>query len=210
MKSILAAVAAATALMGLAEAAAAAPQAQVAGGTLSGTNEAGVSAFLGVPYAAPPTGPNRWRAPQPAAAWSGTRPADKFAASCWQGVSDKGFGPWTSEYVVHGKVSEDCLYLNVWTPAHAGRKLPVLVWIHGGGFTGGSGSVPIYDGAALAAKGVVVVNINYRLGALGFLAHPGLTREANGAPPANFALQDMIAALRWVRENISAFGGDPD
>jgi para-nitrobenzyl esterase len=125
-------------------------------------------------------------------------------------VSAAGFGPWTHEYVVDGPVSEDCLYLNVWSKAGAGGGRPVLVWIHGGGFSQGSGSVPIYDGAGLAAKGVVVVTINYRLGVLGFFAHPALTAEARGSPPGNYGLQDMVAALKWVRANIAAFGGDPD
>jgi para-nitrobenzyl esterase len=189
-----------------------APKAKVQAGELSGKRLGAVDTFLGVPFAAPPVGANRWRAPQPAPTWIGVRAADRFGASCWQAITPDGFGPWTHEYVVQGEVSEDCLYLNVWTPAKAAGKRPVLVWIHGGGFTQGSGSVPIYDGAKLAAQGIVVVDINYRLGAFGFLAHPELTREAaaTGAPPANFGLQDMIAALKWVRADISAFGGDPD
>jgi para-nitrobenzyl esterase len=164
-----------------------------------------------VPYAAPPVGPNRWRAPQPALSWSGVRAADHFGPSCIQGIGDAGFGPWTPEYVVHGKVSEDCLTLNIWTPAKAANeKLPVLVWIHGGGFSSGSASVPIYEGAALAAKGVVFVGINYRLGVLGFLAHPELTAESPNHASGNYGLMDQIAALKWVRDNIAAFGGDPN
>lgn len=189
--------------------AAAAPTARVVQGVLSGKSEGGVSAFLGVPFAAPPVGANRWRAPQAPAAWIGSRAADQFSPSCWQHVSDAGFGPFTSEYVVHGAVSEDCLYLNIWTPAHAGAHLPVMVWIHGGAFRSGSASVPIYDGAALARKGILVVTVNYRLGVFGFLAHPDLTRESGGGPPANFGLQDIIASLRWMHDNIAAFGGDP-
>jgi para-nitrobenzyl esterase len=186
------------------------PKAQTASGALQGVRQGKVDAYLGVPFAAPPVGPARWKAPAPAPSWTGVRAADKFGASCWQPVSSAGFGPWTHEYVVDGPVSEDCLFLNVWTPAAAGSKRPVLVWIHGGAFTSGSGSVPIYNGAALAAEGVVVVTVNYRLGVLGFLAHPGITEEAGADPPGNFGLQDMIAALKWVRQNIAAFGGDPD
>jgi para-nitrobenzyl esterase len=191
------------------------PEAKTPAGALSGVREGAADAFLGIPYAAPPTGANRWRAPQPAAGWTGVRAADRFGASCWQALAPKGkgFGPWTHEYVVDGPVSEDCLFLNVWRPAKttpkASAKLPVLVWIHGGGFSQGSGSVPIYDGANLAARGVVVVTINYRLGVLGFFAHPELTKEAEGGAPANWGLQDMVAALKWVQANIAAFGGDP-
>lgn len=121
-----------------------------------------------------------------------------------------GFGPWTSEFVVKGQVSEDCLFLNVWAPAASSdTPRPVLVWIHGGGFCQGSGSVPIYDGCSLAARDLVVVTINYRLGLLGFLAHPDLTQESPGGSGGNFGLQDQLAALRWVQTNIAAFGGDP-
>ncbi len=185
------------------------PIVRVSTGLLAGVTRRGVDRFLGIPYAAPPIGPDRWRSPQPPASWSGTRSADHFGASCWQAVTPQGFGPWTHEYVVQGPVSEDCLFLNVWTPARRGARLPVLFWIHGGGFTQGSGSVPIYDGSALASRGIVVVTVNYRLGALGFLAYPALTREAHGAPPGNYGLQDLIAALRWLHRNVQAFGGDP-
>ena len=188
----------------------AAPVVKVAQGALEGVRQGGSDAFLGIPYAAPPVGDLRWKAPRPAAGWSSVRGAGHFGASCWQSVSAKGFGPWTHEYVVDGPVSEDCLFLNVWTPARPGARRPVLVWFHGGGFSQGSGSVPIYDGAALAAEGVVVVTVNYRLGVLGFFAHPELTREATGAATGNFGLMDMIAALKWVRANAAAFGADPD
>ena len=186
-----------------------APHAKVSTGELAGVRQAGVAEFLGIPFAAPPVGDLRWRAPKPPIAWKGVRAADHFGASCLQDVTPAGFGPWKHEYVVQGAVSEDCLFLNVWTPALAGGHLPVLVWIHGGAFTSGSGSVPIYNGTALASQGVVVVTINYRVGIWGFLAHPDLSREAAGAPPSNFGLQDMVAALRWVQTNINAFGGDP-
>jgi para-nitrobenzyl esterase len=208
MRSLAAAALACAAIAG--PALAEAPQARVSGGLLAGVREGGADAFLGIPFAAPPTGANRWRAPQPAQPWSGVRDAGHFGASCWQGVAGAGFGPWTHEYVVQDKVSEDCLFLNVWTAAAGGARRPVLVWFHGGGFSQGSGSVPIYDGAALAGRGVVVVTVNYRLGVLGFLAHPDLTREAAGAAPGNWGLQDMVAALKWIRANIAAFGGDPD
>lgn len=181
-------------------------------GIVAGAQQEGVTAFLGIPFAAPPVGPNRWRAPRPVRAWQGTRDATHFAASCYQALMPDGFGPWKHEYVVQGAVSEDCLYLNVWTPkADPKGHLPVLVWIHGGGFTQGSGSVAVYDGAPLASDGIVVVTFNYRLGVFGFLAHPELTSEAGkGVPPGNFGLQDMIAALKWVRQNIEVLGGDPD
>ncbi len=181
----------------------------VTGGRVEGVTADGVTSFKGIPFAAPPVGTLRWRAPQPVQPWAGIKQADHFAASCWQTLAPAGFGPWTHEYSVQGPVSEDCLYLNVWTPARRRAHLPVLFWIYGGGFIGGSGSVPIYNGSALASQGIVVVTVNYRLGVFGFMAHPALTREAHGAPPGNFGLQDLIAALRWLHRNASAFGGDP-
>ena len=197
------------AALALAGAASAAPVAHTRLGDLAGMTQGSSNAFLGIRYAAPPTGDLRWRSPQPTGAWKGVKPATAFGHSCWQAVTPEGFGPWTHEYVTQGDISEDCLFLNVWAPAHAKGKLPVLVWIYGGGFNSGSGALPIYDGRALAARGIVVVNLNYRVGAFGFLAHPDLTREAQGGPNANFGLQDMIAALKWVRLNIAAFHGDP-
>jgi para-nitrobenzyl esterase len=185
----------------------------VAQGKLAGFRQGAVDAFLGIPYAAPPVGRNRWRAPQPAGDWHGVRGANRFASSCWQAITPAGVGPWTREYVPQGRVSEDCLYLNVWTPASAPRRpLPVLVWIPGGGFVSGSGSVAVYDGAQLAAHGIVVVTINYRVGILGFFVTPALAAEAarEHGPAGNYGLQDMLAALRWVHRNIAAFGGDPD
>lgn len=180
-------------------------------GQLSGVAVPGaaMTAFKGVPFAAPPVGDLRWRAPQPPAAWPGVRKADTFAASCTQNIVDVR-KPWTYEFMAHGAISEDCLYLNVWTPAKSDRERhPVLVFIHGGANTEGSGSVPVYDGSGLAAKGLVVVTINYRLGPFGFLAHPELTREAPYHASGNYGLLDQIAALRWVNTNIAAFGGDP-
>ena len=179
-----------------------------AGGAVKGTERDGVLAFLGVPYAKPPVGPLRWRSPEPAVPWSGERDATRFAPSCYQ-PPPVAFGPYTGEFLDTPAPSEDCLYLNVWAPSSGARDLPVLVWIHGGGFTGGSGALDIYNGSRLAAKGAVVVTINYRLGPFGFLALPALSAES-GAGSGTYGLQDIIAALRWVRRSIAAFGGDPD
>jgi para-nitrobenzyl esterase len=178
-------------------------------GRLAGTREGQVSAFLGIPYAAPPVGPNRWRAPQPPGAWKGIRQAQAFGASCFQPYPAPEFGPYTKEFVDTPPPSEDCLFLNLWTPTTSPRNLPVLVWIHGGGFIGGSGAVPIYDGANLAAKGAVVVTINYRVGPLGFLSHPALSAEDPHHSSGEYGLLDQIAALKWVERNIRRFGGDP-
>ena len=180
---------------------------RVEGGVLSGLNEGAVQAFLGVPYAAPPLGPLRWRAPQPPASWDGTLAADHFSPSCMQRPGAG--GPWTHEYRIPGPISEDCLTVNIWTPAKTGReRLATLVWIHGGAFMSGSGSVPIYDGRTLAASGIIVVTLNYRLGVLGFLAHPQLTAESERQFSGNYGLMDMNAALQWLQRNIAAFGGD--
>jgi len=159
----------------------------------------GVRAFKGLPYAAAPVGALRWRAPQPVAPWREPRPS-AFGPSAMQGVI------WDDIDLAGAGVSEDCLYLNVWTPATRGQA-PVLFWIHGGGFAVGSGAEPRYDGARLAARGIVVVTVNYRLGAFGFLAHPELTAESGFS--GNWALADLVAALQWTRRNIAAFGGDP-
>lgn len=183
----------------------------VAQGHLQGVGgkSRGVTAFLGIPYAAPPTGNLRWRAAQPPLRWQGVRLADRFAASCPQSfqVNQPSL---TAEFLASGELSEDCLYLNVWTPARsASERHPVFVYLHGGGYDQGSSSVPIYDGHGLATKGLVVVTLNYRLGLLGFLAHPELTRESPHHASGNYGLLDKIAALQWVRQNIAAFGGDP-
>jgi para-nitrobenzyl esterase len=177
-------------------------------GSVRGTagKRPGVRAYLGIPYAAPPVGDLRWRAPKPVSAWKGTHAADHFSPSCIQGPNTP-FGPWTSEFLLLGPTSEDCLYLNVWSAASAGARRPVLVYVYGGGFNSGSGDVPVYDGSHLAQQGLVVVNMNYRVGALGFLAHPELTKEAGAS--GNYGLLDQVAALQWVRDNIAAFGGDP-
>lgn len=202
----IAALAAATA----STAAAAGPVVTTRAGALEGSSLKGVEAFLGIPYAAPPTGSRRWQPPVPAAAWAGTRAATAFSASCPQTLNPpQGRGPWTPEYLIPGAQAEDCLHLNVWRPAGNVKGAPVMFWIHGGGGVEGSTSVPIYDGAALAAKGIIVVSINYRLGVLAYLAHPELS-QAQGGASGNYGLQDVLAALRWTRENVAAFGGDPN
>jgi para-nitrobenzyl esterase len=183
---------------------------KVTGGLVSGTPGAGSSimAYKGIPFAAPPVGNLRWRAPQPIVPWSGVLKADKFSASCIQRIV-KEFGPWTYEFMTHNEIGEDCLYLNVWTPTKTpSAKPPVFVYIYGGGFDSGSGAVPVYDGEGLAKKGLVVVTFNYRVGAFGFLAHPELTRESGNRSSGNYGLLDQIAALHWVHENIASFGGD--
>ncbi len=175
-------------------------------GLVSGTTtvDPGITLFAGLPYAAAPVGPLRWTPPAPPAAWAGLRKADKFGPHCPQPTVFSGIHFRTEA------MSEDCLTLNIWTPApQAGARLPVYVWIHGGAWVTGAGSEPRYDGAYLAKQGVVVVSLNYRLGVLGFLAHPGLADERNGQT-GNYGLMDQIAALRWVKNNIAAFGGDPD
>jgi len=177
-------------------------------GSVSGIVEGGSHAYLGLPFGKPPVGELRWRAPEKPEAWTGVRDGSKFGANCYQAEARR-FGPYTPEFMIDSSpVSEDCLYLNVWTPAQGGTRLPVLVFIHGGGFGGGSGSIVIYNGARLAAQGAVVVTVNYRVGAFGFLAHPAL-REGPDGTSGNYGLLDMVASLEWVRDNIAAFGGDP-
>lgn len=171
----------------------------VEGGRVQGTSEEGLTVYRGIPFAAPPVGDLRWRPPQPAAKWEGVRQAAEFAPGPMQGGNPPS-----------GK-SEDCLYLNVWTPAKsAGDRIPVLVWIYGGGFGGGATSERNYSGENLAKKGVVLVSIAYRVGQLGFLAHPELSAESPHRVSGNYGLLDMIAGLQWVQKNIAAFGGDPD
>jgi para-nitrobenzyl esterase len=165
-----------------------------------------VRVFKGIPFAAPPVGPLRWRAPQPPAKWEGVRKADQFGARCMQGGGGGGRqgGPPPQP------ISEDCLYLNVWTPAAAASdRLPVIVWSYGGAFTGGAGSLPQYDGEQLARKGVIFVTYNYRLGPFGFFAHPELSKESGHRASGNYGMMDLVAALQWVQNNIAAFGGDP-
>ncbi len=175
----------------------------VVSGRLAGMRGEGVAAYLGIPFAAAPVGDLRWRPPQPVAHWDGVRQATAFAPACLQrGVSMPGEAP--------PATSEDCLYLNVWSPAEPGaERLPVIVWIHGGGWTNGATAMPLYSGASLAKRGAVVVSVAYRLGPLGFLAHPELSAESGEAASGNYGLMDQVAALKWVKDNIAAFGGDP-
>lgn len=183
------------------------PQVRIRDGVLEGAYAADgrVEVFKGIPYAAPPVGPLRWKPPQPVAPWTGVRPALDFGPRPMQGRIFKDMifrdpGP-----------SEDCLYLNVWAPVESrARKLPVMVWIFGGGFVAGSSSEPRQDGTQLCRKGVIVVSMNYRLGVFGFLALPELTAKSQHHASGNYGLMDQIAALRWVHDNIAAFGGDPD
>lgn len=188
------------------------PVVKTAKGRIEGTtNKAGtVRIFKGIPFAAPPVGDLRWKAPQPVANWPEVKKCVAFGPSPMQGKPAP-FLYWSSEFLIpEAPISEDCLYLNVWTGAKsATEKRPVLVYIYGGGFRSGGAACPIYDGEAMAKKGVVLVNINYRVGVFGFLAHRELSAESGYNASGNYALLDMIAALKWVRENIAAFGGDP-
>ena len=171
----------------------------VENGMVQGASEDGLAVYRGIPFAAPPVGDLRWRAPQPAAKWEGVRPAAKFGPKPIQGSR------------TGADMSEDCLHLNIWTPAKsAGDRIPVMVWIYGGGFGGGSTSDPVHNGEKLARKGVVFVSIAYRVGQLGFLAHPELSAETTNNVSGNYGLLDMIAGLQWVQKNIAAFGGDPN
>lgn len=179
---------------------------QTANGVVEGTAEAnGIRVFKGIPFAEPPVGDLRWKPPQPARDWKGVVRADKFGPRAMQ-LSLFGDMCFRSS-----EMSEDCLYLNVWTPAKSGdERLPVLVYFYGGGFVAGDGSEPRYDGASMARKGIVAVTVNYRLGVFGFLCHPELTKESPHSTSGNYGLLDQNEALRWVRRNIAAFGGDPE
>ncbi|HEV7693889.1 MAG TPA: carboxylesterase family protein [Hyphomonadaceae bacterium] len=182
----------------------AAPVASTRLGRIEGVREGDLAIFRGVPFAAPPTGVNRWKPPQPAAGWPEVRPTKAFAPACTQNSTAAAGG------VPLAQSSEDCLYLNVWTPAKtSAEKLPVMVWIYGGGFSAGATSVPLYAGDKLATRGVVVVSVAYRLGPMGFLAHPALSAESKDKVSGNYGLMDQIAGLDWVKENIAGFGGDP-
>ena len=186
---------------------------KTAGGLVAGVvvSDSAVRAYKGIPFAKPPVGDLRWRAPQPTEPWTGTLVADKFGPSCMQPDPTPGHSIFTRIFYTPIKLkSEDCLYLNIWTAASVGEKRPVMVWIPGGGFRGGSSSVEIYDGAELAKKGVVLVSVNYRLWKFGFLALPELSTESERHASGNYGLLDQIAALQWVKENIAAFGGNPD
>ncbi|MDR2215376.1 MAG: carboxylesterase family protein [Nevskiaceae bacterium] len=215
-RAFLAVVVAALGFAGTAIAAAAAAQqtVRIDSGAISGVPGArpGVTVYRGIPFAMPPVGELRWKAPQPVKPWQGVRAGDRFGAACQQ--------PHQRERVPNNRsvdlpdsppISEDCLYLNVWTSqTNANAKRPVMVWIYGGAYTEGAGSTPYNHGDTFAADDVVYVSFNYRLGALGFLAHPELTRESPQHASGNYALMDVLAALQWVQRNIAAFGGDPD
>ena len=192
----------------MAPASSAADRVKTANGVVESTVAAkdGVRSFKGIPFAQPPVGDLRWREPQPVKNWSGARSADQFGPRCMQRTTP------ASDYWFRGNgMSEDCLYLNVWTPAKSGReKLPVLVYIFGGGFQNGDGSEPRYDGENMARKGIVAVSINYRTNIFGFFVHPELVKESPHHAAGNYGLLDQVAALEWVRKNIAAFGGDPN
>ncbi len=176
-------------------------------GPISGTWEDGVWAYKGIPYAAPPVGELRWKEPQPVTPWKEVRPCTEYGPAC---IQPEWPYPVGRDFFAIREQSEDCLYLNVWSPAgDTGERLPVMVWIHGGGFTVGSGSQILYEGKYLAKKGVVVVTINYRLGPFGFMAHPKLSKESPRGVSGNYGLLDQIEALKWVQRNIDRFGGDP-
>jgi para-nitrobenzyl esterase len=186
-------------------AAPAADRVETKSGPVTGTTETdGLRVYKGIPYAAPPVGPFRWQPPQPAPKWTEVKPATAFGAQCMQRRQ-------FADMVFRASgMSEDCLFLNVWTPAKTGREaLPVLVYFYGGGFTAGDGSEPRYDGAAMARRGIVALTVNYRLGVFGFMAHPDLTKESARHASGNYGLLDQAAALAWVHDNIAAFGGDP-
>ncbi|QNL50188.1 carboxylesterase family protein [Olivibacter sp. SDN3] len=180
------------------------PLVKIDNGKLQGLDESGIYTFKGIPFAAPPIGPLRWREPQPVENWKGVRKAEKF-------------GPRAMQRPIFGDMnfrsdgmSEDCLYLNIWTPAQTGKeKLPVLVYFYGGGLLAGDSSEPRYDGESMARNGIVAVTVNYRLNIFGFFAHPDLTRESPNRASGNYGLMDQYAALKWVQDNIAAFGGDP-
>ena len=204
-------------------------QVRIDSGLVAGTasGQPTVRVFKGIPFAAPPLGENRWKAPQPVAKWDGVRKADAFGAPCAAGAGGGRGGGGGRGAAAPGAAAqaapapaappreparaEDCLYLNVWTSANSpNERRPVMVWIYGGGFTGGSGGLAWYDGENLAAKGPVIVTFNYRLGSLGFFSHPGLAKESGHNASGNYGMMDALAALQWVKKNISAFGGDPN
>ena len=186
---------------------------KITGGKISGKagTDAKVLVFKGIPFAAPPVGEFRWKAPQPVVSWKGTKKCDTFGPSAWQNPPVP-FLVYTKEFLIPAEpTGEDCLYLNVWTTATStSDHRPVIVFIHGGAFMSGSGSVPIYNGESMAKKGIVFVTINYRVGIFGFFAHPELTKESGHQASGNYGILDQIAALKWVKQNISAFGGNPD
>jgi len=172
-------------------------------GQLKGVIAGDVVSFKGIPYAAPPIGDLRWREPQPVKPWIGVRAADHFSNDCVQKPFPGDAAPLSQP------LSEDCLGINLWAPVARTGKLPVLVWIHGGGFVNGAGSAEVYDGSALARQGIILLSMNYRLGRFGFFAHPALTAENPDGPLGNYGFLDQIAVLKWIQKNIAAFGGDP-
>ncbi len=180
------------------------PQVKIETGMVEGVQSDGIEYFKGIPYAAPPVGSLRWAPPQQPAAWDGVRAAKDYANDCMQRPFPGDAAP------LRTKPSEDCLYLNVWRPAGASGKLPVMVWIHGGGFVNGGSSPAVYDGSEFARDGVILVSINYRLGRFGFFGFPALTADSKDGMLGNYGYMDQIAALKWVKANITAFGGDPD
>jgi para-nitrobenzyl esterase len=179
-------------------------------GLVSGYTSGDVNIFKGIPFATPPTGDLRWKAPQPVKSWFGTLICDRFSASPMQ-RKPVPFMMWSEEFITPpGKLSEDCLYLNIWTPAATVTdRLPVFVWIYGGGFSSGSSACAVYDGEEMSKKGIVFVSINYRVGVFGFLSHPELSKETENKVSGNYGLLDQVAALQWINKNIGAFGGDP-
>lgn len=179
------------------------PVVKIRNGQLQGSVENGVQSFKGIPFAAPPTGKFRWREPQPVTNWTGVHDAKEFGPT---GMQTNVFGDMAFRAP---RMSEDCLYLNVWTPDTRKKNLPVLVYFYGGGFVAGDGSEARYDGASMAAKGMVALTVNYRLGIFGHMAHPELTKESPDHASGNYGMLDQVAALKWVQENIAAFGGDP-
>ena len=208
LANLLTALVLASALGGAARAAVeTAPVATASGQVAGRILPSGVANYLGLPYAAAPVGDLRWRPPQPILAWQGVYHADRLGPECIQPLRNHAL----NHYFGEEPTGEDCLYLNVWAPkGEPGQKAPVVVWVHGGGFTIGSSGMALYSGARLAEKGVVVVSFNYRLGALGFMAHPALSAESASGASGDYGLMDQIAALNWVKANIAAFGGDPD
>ncbi|HLX94091.1 MAG TPA: carboxylesterase family protein [Puia sp.] len=186
---------------------------QISGGLISGTSsqDGQVHIYKGIPFAAPPIAGLRWREPQPVQPWTGVRKCINFGPSPMQ-AKPTPFAVYTSEFLIPASpISEDCLYLNVWTAAKGpNERRPVIVWIYGGGFTSGGSGVPIYDGQEMAKKGIVFVSINYRVGIFGFFALPELTKESDHRASGNYGLMDQIAALKWVKDNIESFGGDPE
>ncbi len=176
--------------------------AAVTGGTVEGVVADGISTYLGIPFAAPPVGALRWKAPQPVKPWSGVRKADRHGAGCMQ---EPGLA---RQMGFEGPLSEDCLFIDLWSPAKSpAEKLPVIVWIYGGGFNSGMTGVPLYDGANFAKQGVILVSVSYRVGPFGFMSTPALSRE--GGASGNYGMLDMIAGLKWVKANVARFGGDP-